>query len=216
MADRSYSELLTARVELNLSDFREKLKAADAAVDSVGKDWEREGSRVGFSKAGDQLIVAGMEAMQKFADDVMSDSLDEVPVDTGVLHDSWGITPPFKEGKRIIVEMGYGYGDEINSKTRRVAAQYAIPVHEILDADHQPPRKAKYLEDPLVSRGFTYGQQLAIYMKAISLLVKTGSQSVELLPSYGVVTPYPLIGGGQTVRGLHGRFEAPPGLKKDR
>lgn len=60
-----------------------------------------------------------------------------VPVDTGILRGSAYVTDPDVRSGRISVSMGY-------------ATDYAAAVHERLDAVHNPPTQAKYLEKPLL------------------------------------------------------------------
>jgi len=73
-----------------------------------------------------------------------AESQQEVPVDKGMLRDSgqaFGIQ--LKESpNEIVVTLGYG----------GVAAPYALIVHEDLNARHNAPTKAKYLEDPVKRR----------------------------------------------------------------
>lgn len=169
----SYSELVTATVELNLSDFEAKMKAADAAVKSFAAGTKKTGNAGSFSFTGKEMIDAAKAAMVKFTEDVMTDSLVEVPKDTNTLADSSASFAPVKVGNRIRVEMGYGYGDEINPKTKRRASQYALPVHEIYDAEHEPPTKSHYLIDPLLERARFFGADLGVAMRAAA----TGSYS---------------------------------------
>jgi len=63
----------------------------------------------------------------------------EVPVDTGILKNSGILTRPFLDGKDLVVEISYGGS----------ASDYALIVHEDLEATHNEGTKAKYLEDPV-------------------------------------------------------------------
>lgn len=203
MADNSYSELLTARVELNLSDFEDKMRRADEAVDSVADvpGVRREGSETGFESAGDELIRRAEEGLRQFAMDVMLESLHQVPRDTETLANSHQIGPTVhKADRRISVEFGYGYGTEINPKTNRMASQYALPVHEIYDAHHSPPEKSHFLIDPLIEQGATFGTLLKRFMQGKQLREDIGLER----RAYMFRT-----GGGEGIpplRGPGGRF----------
>lgn len=61
-----------------------------------------------------------------------------VPFDTGNLSSTGTVTPPKARGGRVFVEVKFG--------GRR--APYAIIQHENLEYHHDPPRQAKYLEQP--------------------------------------------------------------------
>jgi hypothetical protein len=63
----------------------------------------------------------------------------EVPVDTGILKNSGILSRPFLDGTDLVVEISYG----------GAAADYALTVHEDLNARHNEGQKAKYLEDPV-------------------------------------------------------------------
>lgn len=80
--------------------------------------------------------------------------------DHGVLRRSARVFAPVKTGTEISVLMGYGFGSEVNQEGR-IAAAYAVPVHEILQAKHKPPTKAKYLEDPVLAHAGDLGEHLA-------------------------------------------------------
>ena len=63
-----------------------------------------------------------------------------VPVDTGVLRGSGGVSAPQLGSQGYFVDIFYG----------GPAAPYALYVHEIIDNYHNPPTQAKYLEQPLM------------------------------------------------------------------
>ena len=58
--------------------------------------------------------------------------------------------------------MGYGFGEEVNP-AGRLAAEYAVPVHERHDPPvrHTPPEKSGYLLDPLLANAPRMGEALA-------------------------------------------------------
>lgn len=68
----------------------------------------------------------------------MTESKRRVPVDTGVLRASGMVSLPEREGRNISVTLSYG----------GAAEDYAIPVHENLEA-HHTNGQAKYLESVL-------------------------------------------------------------------
>lgn len=81
---------------------------------------------------------------------VMTESKEQVPVDTGALRGSGHVQLPKIAGAKVEVEGGYGgpagagnHGGETNDEH----VGYAVYVHEDLEASH-PVGKAKYLEDP--------------------------------------------------------------------
>jgi len=218
VADNSYFELVTATVELNLSDFREKMFAADMAMDEVasGPDVKREGSSTGFSDAADAMIDSAIGQMEDFVAGVMMASQVEVPKDTEVLANSArpliqgafktttpeeaaGVGVPVLEGNRVKVTFGYGYGTEVNPKTKRLAGQYALPVHEIYEAHHEPPTKSHYLMDPLIERSSEFGTELGAAMNA-------GAKKGEALFNYRVNRSVFLFrkGGGAGVNPVFG------------
>lgn len=63
-----------------------------------------------------------------------------VPVDTGVLRGSGGVSAPQLGNQGYFVDIFYG----------GPAAPYALYVHEIIGNYHNPPTQAKYLEQPLM------------------------------------------------------------------
>ncbi len=87
------------------------------------------------------------QAVYRTAQGTLNKSAELVPVDKGILRGSRYITEPEIGPGRIGVSMGY-------------ATDYAAAVHERLDAAHNPPTQAKYLEAPLL-------QDLPEYPRAI-------------------------------------------------
>jgi hypothetical protein len=63
-----------------------------------------------------------------------------VPVDTGVLRGSGGVSAPQMGNQGYFVDIFYG----------GPAAPYALYVHEIIGNYHNPPTQAKYLEQPFM------------------------------------------------------------------
>jgi hypothetical protein len=65
-----------------------------------------------------------------------------VPVDTGALRGSGGVSAPIPVPGGVGVDIFYG----------GPAASYALFVHEIQHFYHNPPTQAKYLEQPFMER----------------------------------------------------------------
>jgi len=69
---------------------------------------------------------------------IMTQAKELTPVDTGALRSSGFVEAAKRMGKRIVVTMGFG----------GTAQRYALFVHEDLNARHNPPTQAKFLETP--------------------------------------------------------------------
>src|SRR5215831_3428643 len=125
-----------------------------------------------FEAAGNDIEAGIASGIDAFAEMIMAESRRQCPVETGTLkrssfigkidRRSYSIGGGFSargaggryvagglSGGGMEMTIGYGAGDEINPKTRRPASEYAVPVHEIIEAYHKPPTKAKFLEDPV-------------------------------------------------------------------
>jgi len=90
-------------------------------------------------------LLQGKNALRKVAEDIMAESLQEVPVDTGTLKSSAFI----EEIGHSKITFGYGGpNDRLNPKTGQYASEYMYYVHEDLFARHTVG-KAKFLEDPV-------------------------------------------------------------------
>jgi hypothetical protein len=74
-----------------------------------------------------------------------------VPVDLGALRDSGYVSLPATSGGRVSVEIGFG----------GASAEYAVIVHEDLDAQHPNGGQAKYLEVPMLQRTQDLAARLA-------------------------------------------------------
>jgi hypothetical protein len=73
-----------------------------------------------------------------------------VPVDTGVLRGSGGVSAPQMGSQGYFVDIFYG----------GPAASYALLVHEIIGNYHNPPTQAKYLEQPVMEAMSTIQQNI--------------------------------------------------------
>ena len=110
-------------------------------------------------------VVKAVEAgLYQAGIDIMYQSQIEVPVDTGTLKASARVMEPETFGTTVTVTLGYGYGEELNPKTGERAIQYAIPVHERMEVRHEPPTKAKFLEDPALVYEPFLGPTLALWI----------------------------------------------------
>lgn len=108
---------------------------------------------------GVRIVLEGMEELQKAlkegkeqspraiaqaiweeANLIFAKSQVLVPVDTGVLRGSGGVSAPQQGPQGFYVDIFYG----------GPAAPYALYVHEIIENYHKPPTQAKYLEQPLM------------------------------------------------------------------
>lgn len=108
--------------------------------------------QVTISKVGTATKKATIEG----AKEILQNSLEEVPKLTDTLAQS-AYYEIIGSSKDFSAEIGYGgNGDPVNPSTGQKASEYAIYVHEDLEAQH-PIGKAKYLEDPLkeYSKKFT-------------------------------------------------------------
>ncbi len=141
-----------------------------------------------FKTAGEDLIRRLERGVYESAKDVMRVSLEECPIsgpetyggyyrtirgkkvrfeepiymegDNGTLRRSARVFPPDRTTNRISVTVGYGFGEEVNP-AGRLAAEYALPVHERSELRHHPPTKSHFLLDPLLAYAAHYSASLA-------------------------------------------------------
>ena len=92
-----------------------------------------------LAKQKSPLAVA--QAIYEEANKIFAQSQILVPVDTGVLRGSGGVSAPQQGPSCYFVDIFYG----------GPAAPYALYVHEILGNYHNPPTQAKYLEQPFMA-----------------------------------------------------------------
>ncbi len=105
-----------------------------------------------FTLEGDVELQAVLRAAQLEAPKAVAQAIYEeaqvifaksqvlVPVDTGVLRGSGGVSAPQMGNQGYFVDIFYG----------GPAASYALFVHEIIGNYHNPPTQAKYLEQPVM------------------------------------------------------------------
>ena len=125
------------------------------------------------------MVRALMRGVYKAATDIMLESQRIVPVDTSTLKQSARVGEPEVFGAHVQVELGYGYGAQVNPKTGQVAGQYAVPVHERLDQYHAPPTQAKFLERAMLDYADRYGPTLAAYITRVVKERETGLRFFE-------------------------------------
>ena len=110
-----------------------------------------------LTKEAIDVAMKGMTAgVYAEANDIFNESQAQVPVATGTLRSSGEVSPPAVSAHQVSVEIGYG----------GAAADYALPVHEKIEAYHAPPTKAKYLEDPMIAAARGMGSRIAKYVLA--------------------------------------------------
>ena len=87
---------------------------------------------------------------------VMSGAKKLVPVDTGALRSTGHVNIPLARAGVVLVTLGFG----------GPAAPYAIRVHEDLEARHEPPTQAKYLEIPALAAQAGMARRMASRLRA--------------------------------------------------
>lgn len=107
----------------------------------------------------EQYVKQCADFANELADEVIDASLEQIPRKTGALANS-----TFKDSKTtdtsVQVTFGYGGGNEqVNPETGVSTAEYAVEVHEDLQAMH-PNGKAKFLEDPSNEAKATFESRL--------------------------------------------------------
>ena len=90
------------------------------------------------------------QAIYEEANVIFAKSQVLVPVDTGVLRGSGGVSAPQMGAQGYFVDIFYG----------GPAAPYALVVHEIIGNYHNPPTQAKYLEQPVMEAMSTIQQNI--------------------------------------------------------
>lgn len=93
-------------------------------------------------------------AVYEFAEVEMTEMKRQVPVDTGTLKASGYVEKPKRDGDTVSVEMGFG----------GAAEDYAIPVHEDLEAFHRVGN-AKFVERPLAESAPHFADRVAASIK---------------------------------------------------
>lgn len=98
-----------------------------------------------LKQAEESIAENAEDAVQNNIQEIFEETQRRVPKDTGKLADSGRIEWVEKSG--AVREAMIRYGD---SNIDRVGVFYAAAVHEILDAQHDPPTGPKYVELPLI------------------------------------------------------------------
>ena len=91
---------------------------------------------------------------------------DETPIvgDDGTLFRSARLFPTVVSGDEMTVEMGYGFGEEVNP-AGRLAADYAYWVHEVVEYKHEPPTKSGFLLDPVLEHAGSFAYELGMRIR---------------------------------------------------
>lgn len=92
-----------------------------------------------LKRLGPEAVQAAAASLYQSAEAVMTKSKEICPVQTGALRASGQVGMPEVTGNNVLVELGYG----------NASVDYAVHVHENLQAFHKPPTQAKFLEQPL-------------------------------------------------------------------
>lgn len=98
--------------------------------------------------------------VRKEAEEILAESLEEVPKDTGTLAESAYIEQQ-SDGSYSV---GYGRGG-MNPKTHAPAKEYMVKIHEDLSLSHPHGGKAKFLEDPVNRHAAVLEKKAAKAMK---------------------------------------------------
>ena len=96
------------------------------------------------------------------AEEILQESLAQVPVDTGTLKNSAYIRE-FDDGS---YEVGYGKGSAVNPKSHRVASDYMLAQHENSTLTH-PIGKDHFLSDPVREHQQRYEAKMARKMSQV-------------------------------------------------
>lgn len=113
---------------------------------------------VGMDRLQKLLVAGGSAAVKAVGKGLYNEALmafdksqEVVPVETGVLRSSGQVGQPEWHGESVSVEISYG----------GAASQYALIVHENLEAHHASGKQAKYLEEPVAKQTAGMGDRLA-------------------------------------------------------
>jgi hypothetical protein len=141
-----------------------------------------------FENAGMRMEIGMIDGLAAVAQDIMDQSLMEIPVDTGTAKRSARFVMSETVEGEVEIVMGYGFGDEINPVRKLPASGYVVPVHEIMEHEHEPPTKAKFLEDPVLEHAWRLQPVMANKIKAMLLGSGKG-----FIPFMDIVSGVPLI-----------------------
>jgi hypothetical protein len=124
---------------------------------------ERQGS---FSDSYEAFREGVEDGLRVAAEEIMAAADVLCPKDTLTLVHSRFIDDVERSATGAKVTIGYGRGTDFNPKTGEHPSEYAVPVHEILNARHAPPTQAKYLETAALAYEPTFGATLRITIEA--------------------------------------------------
>lgn len=99
----------------------------------------------GFQHMRDHAVDAAAEGVKKHTLNVFAETQARVPRESGRLAGTGRVEEKPTEGTKATNTIWYGEPGEGPG-----IVDYAAAVHEILDAKHEPPTSAKYVEQPLI------------------------------------------------------------------
>jgi hypothetical protein len=110
-----------------------------------------------MQKLMDGVTQATPEALDYALRPIYDASQELVPVDKGKLKES-GYLETRRNGEMVEAELGYGKGNN---------PSYAVFVHEDLEATHNFPTSAKFLEKPLKAQWDEVGARIRDYLSGL-------------------------------------------------
>ena len=116
-------------------------------IDMKGRDEMQRAIRL----LGPKGVKAAGSALWKEGERIMTKAKELTPVDLNVLKPSGHVQLPEVNGETVSVTMGFG----------GAASEYAVYVHENLEARHKPPTQAKFLEKPFMDASQDMGLRIA-------------------------------------------------------
>lgn len=112
---------------------------------------EMKGNLLELARRSRKAIERGVK---EFAEVEMTEMKKNVPVDTGTLKSSGYVDAPKREGNTVSIELGFG----------GAAEDYAIPVHEDMEAFHRVGGP-KYVERPLAQSAPHFADRVGASVK---------------------------------------------------
>jgi len=109
-----------------------------------------------LEKAEKEVADEAQKAVSESIKEIFEETQRRVPKKTRALMDSGRVEWKSRTGKVRSASIIYG-----NSETDRIGVFYAAAVHEILDAEHDPPTGPKYVEIPLEDGTEAFKNRLA-------------------------------------------------------
>lgn len=104
-----------------------------------------------FAEASKEVEDVAEQALNVIAEDLLSESIDNAPLDEGGLRENGSVEPASKEGNEIVAYVGYD-------------KEYALRMHEDFYNAQVPSTGRKYLEKPTTQNAQKYADYLASKM----------------------------------------------------